>query len=582
MERRLVAILALDVVGYSRLMGQNEVETLTALTKMRRQLLEPLVSDKNGKIIKRMGDGWLVEFPNATCATQCAINIQQGVVDHDPIRLRIGLHLGDVTFQDEDMYGDGINIAARLETLAAPGQVLISDSVYHCLDMTSASSFHGGEEQELKNIARPVQTWHWPPDGVQPSAPSEAETVLEATSDKPSLVVLPFSNFSSDTEQEFFADGIVEDLITAFSKFPWLFVISRSSSFSYKGEKVTANKVREDLGVRYMVEGSVRMSPSRIRVTVQLIDALRDHHIWAENYDRPMGDFFDLQDEICQTITGVLMPALSTAERERYHRESHPTLDAWAAYQKGLVHYYRPYSGEDHAISRRLFDQSIELDSGFGDAHAMIAMMGIYSIASGQTSYTATREEILAEARQAAERAVELDEHNALAHVALGRVYQFMHQYEPAIREGETATKLNPNLAMAHHELGFILVEAGRLEESIPSFDQAIRLSPNDPSRWNFFLLRGIAQMGLSKLDAAFANFEESSRLRPVAFWPFLGIAAVHVMQDDNEAARKAIEEVKSRNPDWTVEKTRETFGLSPKSHYRAWLRAMRSAGLPE
>ena len=398
----------------------------------------------------------------------------------------------------------------------------------------------------------------------------------------PSVAVLPFENLSDSPEQAYFADGMTEDLITALSRFPWLFVISRGTSFSYKGESVKAHHVASDLGVRYIVEGCVRMSSSRLRITVQLIDAVNDRHVWAENYDRPTGDLFDLQDEISQTITGVLVPALSSAERERYQRENRPKLDAWAAYQKGLTHYYRPYSDADHAESRNLFDQSVQLDPNFADAHAMIAMMGVYSINSGQTSYTGSKDEILSESKHAAERAVQLDDRNALAYVALGRVNQMVGHHRNAISEGETATKLNPNLAIAHHELGFMLYGSGRLEESIGCFDKAIKLSPNDPARWNFFLLKAIALLLLGEFDQAIASFEESSRLRPTAFWPFLGLAAAYVAQDQTEDAQAAMGAALERNPDWTVTKMSEVFASTSRRQREMWLNYMRKAGLPE
>jgi TolB-like protein/Tfp pilus assembly protein PilF len=420
---------------------------------------------------------------------------------------------------------------------------------------------------------------------TQQESTVEPESIVTKQSDlngPPSIAVLPIENLSDSSEKAYFADGMTEDLITALSRFPWLFVISRGTSFSYKGKSIKASQVADDLGVRYIVEGCVRMSSSRLRITVQLIDAVNDRHVWAENYDRETGDLFELQDEITQAITGVLVPALSGAERERYQRENRPNLDAWAAYQKGLMHYYRPYSDADHAESRRLFDQSIQLDPNFADAHAMIAMMGVYSINSGQTSYTGSKEEILAEAKLAAERAVQLEDRNALAYVALGRVNQLAGHDRVAISQGEKATTLNPNLAIAYHELGFILYGSGRLEESILCFDRAITLSPNDPSRWNFFLLKAFALLLLGEFDRATASFEESSQLRPTAFWPFVGLAAVYVAQERTEDAKAAINSVLERNPNWTIAKMARVFATSQQKHRVMWADYMRKAGLPE
>jgi adenylate cyclase len=418
--------------------------------------------------------------------------------------------------------------------------------------------------------------------GVQTHFASTSLPVSPQKRSDTSIVVLPFSCFSSDLEQGFFADGIVEDLIAALSRFPWLFVVSRGTSFSFKGRTITASQVAADLDVRYIVEGSVRMSSSRLRVAVQLIDAIKDRHVWAENYDRPTGDLFDLQDEITQTITGVLVPALSSAEREHYLRESHTTLDAWAAYQKGLAYYYRPYNDADHAEARGLFDQSVQLDPNFSDAHAMIAMMGVYSINSGQTSYTGSRKEILAEATLAANRAVQLDDCNALAYVALARVNQLAGHYQTATSHGKTATRLNPNLAIAHHELGFILSEDGQYEESLQCFDRAIKLSPNDPSRWNFYYMKANSLYGLNEFDSAIADFEEALRLRPAAFWPYVGLAAIYVAQERMTDAQAAIAAVLERNPDWTIAKMTRVFGKTPAKQWRDMLRDIRIAGLPE
>lgn len=308
MERRLIAILAADVVGYSRMMGEDGVGTIAALTDLRNSIFEPTVIARGGHVVKRMGDGWLVEFPNASDAVAAALDIQNAIAEKGHLKLRIGVHIGDVTFQEEDIFGDGINIAARLEAIAEGGMVLISDTVYNGLDGVSSQNFSGGEVQQLKNISRPVPVWRWPVrDGSDAGKETEA-TDTSVYPDKPSIVVLPFINMSSEPEQAFFSDGIVEDLITALSRFPWLFVISRNTSFSYKDESIQIRRIAEELGVRYVVEGSVRMSSTRLRVTVQLIDATNDRHVWAENYDRPTGDLFDLQDEISQAITGVLVP----------------------------------------------------------------------------------------------------------------------------------------------------------------------------------------------------------------------------------------------------------------------------------
>ncbi len=582
MQRRLTAIVAADIVGYSRLMSEDETRTLSALTTFLKELLEPAVREQSGEIIKRMGDGWFIEFSNATDAVKFAINVQTALSDHEVIQLRFGIHIGDVTIQDDDLYGSGVNIAARLEALAEPGQVLLSDAAYSSLDEVSAAPFGGGQTHNLKNISRPVQVWRWA--YAQPGQTSDFANpgITMAEADMPSIAVLPFSNLSSDPEQEFFADGIVEDLIMALSRFAWLFVIARNSCFSYKGKTVQSTQVAEELGVRYVVEGSVRQSATRIRVTAQLIDATHNRNVWSQTYDRPTGDLFDIQDDISQSITGVMVPALSEAERERCLRNTRPSLDAWEAYQKGLAHFYSPYSDEDHAAGRSFFDQSVALDPGFSDAHAMIAMMGVYAINAGQSSYKGTQQEIKEEARQAAERAVQADDDNALAHVALGRVNEIIGNTDLAIAECKMAVSLNPNLALAHHELGFVLSNAGHCEEAIQCNDKAIRLSPNDPSRWNFHLIKGTSLVVVGDNDLSLASYAEAARLRPKAFWPYLGIAFSNVRLGQMDKAEAAVKEALQRNPNWTARKMTNAFANFKGSHLQDWVKCLEQAGLPK
>jgi TolB-like protein len=401
-------------------------------------------------------------------------------------------------------------------------------------------------------------------------------------SDKPSIAVMPFDNLSNDPEQAYFADGIVEDLITALSRFPWLYVIARNSSFSYKERPVQAKQVSQELGVRYLIEGSIRSSSTRLRVTAQLIDASNDRHLWAQNYDRPTGDLFDLQDEICRAIVGVLVPALSSAERERSLRSNRPSLDAWEAYQKGLAYYYRPYSDENHAQARRMFDRAIELDEGFADAHAMVALMGIYAIDSGQSSYTITTQEILAEAAQAAKLAVQLEDNNALAHMALGRIYDLQLDGEAGVAECQNAIDLNPNLAIAHHELGFVLYMIGRSVDAVSCFDQAIRLSPNDPSRWNFYLLRGFVKYELGEFEASIKDAKEAARMRPSAFWPLLLIAASSAALNRMGAAEASIKEAIARKPGCTIAFVENVNRSHPSGSNDNFVSDLRKAGLPE
>jgi adenylate cyclase len=592
MERRLAAIVAADMVGYSRLMETDEEGTIARQKAHRADLIDPTIALYRGRIVKTMGDGLLIEFNSVVDAVRCAVAIQEAMAEREAdvaaearIAYRVGVNLGDIVIDDDDILGDGVNVAARLEALAEPNGICISDIVYQSIKSKLDLGFDDLGEQRVKNLAEPVRVHRIRIDGEKALPPSDqaAPAALEHP-DKPSIAILPFDNLSSDPEQEFFADGIVEDLTTALSRFPWLFVIARNSSFSYKGKNVPIKQVANDLGVRYVVEGSVRSSSSRLRVSVQLIDAASDQHVWAENYDRPVGDLFDLQDEITRSITGVLIPALSTAERDRSLRANHPDLDAWQAYQKGLAHFYRPYSDADHAEARRLFDRSVELDPGFSDAHAMIALMGIYALDSGQSSYNKSAAEIFDEADRAARLAVQHGDGNAVAHLALGRVYGLRMDFESGIAECEMAVRLNPNLAMAHHELGFILVFAGRYEEASSSFDQAINLSPNDPTRWNFYLMKGIALYGMEKFEEALVYVKEAARLRPTAFWPHVNRSACLSALGRMEEARAALADALERKPDLSVgffAQWNERFS-NPPNHLRRWMDDLLKVGLPK
>ena len=483
----------------------------------------------------------------------------------------------DVIVEGSDIYGDGVNIAARLQELAVAGGIVVSDAARRAMDGKLSLEFQDLGPHNLKNISEPVHAFgHGMGTAAAASKLSEQET-----SQKPSLAVLPFKSLSRDEEQEFLADGIVEDLITALARFRWLSVIGRNSTFALKNSDTRTSDVAVEFGVRYIVEGSVRASATRIRVNVQLIDAWEDKNIWAETYDRPQGELFDLQDEVTRTITGVLVPALSRAEMDRSMRANRPTLSAWENYQKGLAYYYRPFSVEDHANAKRLFDLAIESDPNFSDAYAMVALMGLYSIRSGQTSYTATPEEIFSEAHQAAEKAVLLDDSGALAHIALGIATDRMGDSDAAVAECQTAVRLNPNLAQAHHELGFVLNHGGRYAEATVSFDEAIRLSPNDPGRWNFYLLKGSMHFACGDFDEAVACLKQAARLRTAAFWPYIFLAATYIEMDQLVLAQEAVDQILERKADLTVANIQAVFRGATAEHLNLTIKNLALAGLP-
>jgi adenylate cyclase len=347
-ERKLAAILAADVAGYSRLMGQDEAGTLARLKEHRRELIDPKIADHKGRIVKTTGDGMLIEFPSVVEAVACAVAVQRGMAERNVsisedqrIVFRVGINLGDIIVEDADIHGDGVNIAARLEAMAEPGGICVNrvvrDQVRDRLDI----AFEDMGEQQVKNIARPVRAYRIMLDQTpRPSDPAAVALPMRtlALPDKPSVAVLPFTNMSSVPEQEYFADGIAEDVITALSRYPSLFVIARNSTFTYKGRAVEIRQIGRELGVRYVLEGSLRKAGNRIRVTAQLIEAETGNHVWAERYDRDLADIFAVQDEISQAVTIAIAPAIEDAERQRAMRKPPGSLDAWTAYQRGLWH----------------------------------------------------------------------------------------------------------------------------------------------------------------------------------------------------------------------------------------------------
>ena len=352
LERRLAAILAADVVEYSRLMSEDETGTLTALQALRSELFEPLTQAHGGSIVKRMGDGWIVEYPSVSQAVRSAVRVQEGLKDHSLIRLRMGIHIGEVTFQDDDIYGDGINVAARLEELAEPGEIMISDTAHHSLDDKAVADFHGGETHQLKNISRAVAVWRWPAATGPQGGGHRKPAISRQADNKPVIAVLPFDNMSSDPEQEYFADGIAEDIITVLSRFGDFSVIARNSTFTYKGQAVDIKQVAQELGATYVIEGSVRRAGERLRITVQLIDAANDDHVWAERYDRTLDDIFDVQDEITERVALMIRPEIQSADLAHAQRKDTKDLSIWEAIAKVAWHYSR-LTEEDCATAER-------------------------------------------------------------------------------------------------------------------------------------------------------------------------------------------------------------------------------------
>jgi adenylate cyclase len=477
--RRLTAILAVDVAGYSRLMGADEEGTHGRLKAHLGELVNPKIGEHRGRVVKNTGDGFLAEFASVVDAVRCAVEVQWGMAERNEgtppekrIEFRIGINLGDVIAEEDDIFGDGVNIAARLEALAEPGGICVSrvvrDQVRDKLDY----NFEDMGEQQVKNIARPVRVYRVRDRAVPIEQPLPASSQPLPLPDKPSIAVLPFQNMSGDAEQEYFADGIAEDAITALSRYPSLFVIARNSSFTYKGQSVDVKQVGRELGVRYVLEGGLRKSGNRVRVTAQLVEAETGKHVWAERYDRDLADIFALQDEITDAATIAISPAIAEAELQRALRKPAGSLDAWAAYQRGLWHLGK-FAREDNALAEKFFREAIDLDPTFAGGYRGLGYAQFQATMSGFQKRSLP--EVQSSAEALARRAVGLDGADAEARTFLGEMLLYRGDHEGALGEAERALAMTPNLASAHGWRGAALTLSGRVDEGLTSLRTSIR-----------------------------------------------------------------------------------------------------------
>jgi adenylate cyclase len=477
-ERRLAAIFAGDVAGYSRLMGADEEGTLSRLTAHRREFLEPKIADHRGRIVKRTGDGILIEFASAVDAARCAIEIQHGMIKRNAplpqdkrIELRIGIHVGDIIIEEDDIYGDGVNIAARLEGIAQPGGICISDDAYRQVRDKLDATFEDGGEQELKNIARPVRVY-W----LRSSEKSAIAAATPALPNKPSIAVLAFQNMSGDPEQEYFADGIAEDVITALSKLRWLFVIARNSSFTYKGKSVDVRQVGHELGVRYVLEGSVRKTGNRVRINAQLLDASDAHHVWADRYDRALEDIFAVQDEMTNHITSAIAPGIVAAEVQRAQTKDANELSTWERLMRARWHIQR-FTREDFREAVRLLDGLVRDDPNNATALSDLAFALHFS---GSFAWADDPAAAFARSGEVARRAITSDDKDAAAHAMAAIDDLFSGRHDDAIRRLRRAIELDPNSNFAQGMLSVVYGFGGEADLAIQQAQAAIRLSPRD------------------------------------------------------------------------------------------------------
>jgi len=483
LERRLAAILAADVVGYSRLMGEDEAGTLARLKALRKELVQPKITERRGRTVKLMGDGLLAEFPSVVEAVQCAVDIQREVAEREPdisderrIWLRMGVNLGDIIVEGSDIYGDGVNVAARLEALAEPGGVCVSGTVFDHVKGKIGLDFSDLGEQQVKNIGQPVRVYGIPLDSWAEASDGAATIAgrpvgLELP-DKPSIAVLPFTNMSGDPEQEYFSDGITEDIITELSRFPELFVIARNSAFVFKGEATDIKDTANKLGVRYVVEGSVRKAGKRVRITAQLIDAEAGGHIWADRYDRELDDIFEVQDDVVRAIVTVLPGRIADANIEQSRRIPTENLSALDYLMRGNS--LASKRGHNHERAIAAYQKAIELDPKCAAAYAGIAFTEAKKIWDLSTS----DDDPIGRAYDNAQKALAIDDNDYRAHGVMGLIYFERGEHKPARKHLERALKLNPNSTQIMGYWTLFLTYSGEPERAIETHDYAARLDP--------------------------------------------------------------------------------------------------------
>jgi TolB-like protein/class 3 adenylate cyclase len=582
-QRRLTTILAADVVGYSRMMETDEAATLAALKVRRRDVLDPLVARHQGRIFKVTGDGVLVEFASAVNAVQCAIDLQQGMaavnVDQPKDRqivLRLGINLGDVMVEGSDLYGDGVNIAARLEAIAEPGGILVSGTAHDHIGTKVKVAFEDLGAQALKNIAQPVRVYRV---GPSYAAPAVAAAPALALPDKPSIAVLPFQNMGGDLEQEYFADGIVEEIITALSRMRWLFVIACNSSFTYKGRAVDVKQVGRELGVRYVLEGSVRKAGNRVRITGQLIDSSTGIHLWADRFDGAFEDIFDLQDRVTASVVGSISPKLEQVEIERAKRKPTSSLDAYDYYLRGMAAAHL-WTKEGNREGLEHFLRAIDLDPGFAAAYGMAARSYSQRKAGGWADGSA---EEVADAERLARRAVELGKDDALALSTAGSVLAYVvRELDEGAAFIDQALALNPNLAWAWLTGGFVKVWLGDPEVAIERLARAMRLSPQDSQFSNMQVATAGAHLIAGRYAEALSWAGTAVRAHP-NYVLSNGIAAASAaLAGRVEEAERSAMRMRRLQPQLRIADLVEVFPVRRPEHRARWVEGLRKAGLSD
>ena len=625
-KRKLTAILSADAVGYSRLMAEDETATVKTIASYR-EIMATLIKQHRGRVVDSPGDNLLAEFSSVVDAVQCAVAVQNEfqtrnaeLNENRRMEFRIGINLGDVIDQEDRIYGDGVNIAARLESLADPGGICVSKTAFDQIETKLPLGYEYLGEQSVKNIPKPVSAYRvlMRPDAagkvigekrflgrfsrktamtaiivllvvagglvgwniyLQQSKkvePASVENMAFRLPDKPSIAVLPFDNMSGDPEQEYFSDGITEDIITALSKTPNLFVIARNSTFTYKGKAVKVNQVAEELGVQYVLEGSVRKEGDRVRITAQLIDALAGHHLWAERYDRDFKDIFALQDEITIKIIGSLRLELTDDQLANLHTKGTENLEAYLK----LLQLREPFytlTKEGNAQSRHLSEEAIAIDPEYSAAYVYLGATHWLDISLGSSK---SPKESLKKAFNYIRKAIALDDSLPEAYTQLGWLYFLTKQYDKGIAECERAITLAPNSAHAHIWMGLVLTFAGRYEEAVRYSERALRLDPLPP-QW-YFRTMGLAYAWVGRYEEAISFLKKSLKLSPNDFITHTYLTVIYSWAGHIDEANKQASEVLKIDPNYSIERFRKRSLYKNKEDNERYIEGLRKAGLPE
>jgi adenylate cyclase len=568
-ERRLAAVLAADVAGYSRLVGRDEERTVAQLKAFRKTLVDPAVASHRGRIVKNTGDGMLAEFASVVDAARCAVVIQQemasqnaGVPAELRIEFRIGMHVGDIIIDDDDIFGDGVNIAARLEGIAEPGGICISDDAHRQIRGKIDSSFTDMGEQNLKNIVEPMRVWRVRLPGagaaVQPASSSVRSQAL-ALPDKPSIAVLPFDNMSAEVGQEYLADGIVEAITAALSRIRSFFVIARNSAFAYKGRAANVRDIGKELGVAYLLEGSLQKAGNRLRIIVQLVETEGGAHVWSSHFDGVIDEFFDLEDRITEQVAGALQPSIRIAEIERSRRKRPQDLGCYDYTMRAMPHVWA-LEKERSSKALDLLEKALQIDPEYPLALSLAGWCHAQRCVYNWTDDVADEK---AMARALAERAVSLSGEDPVILAVLGAVQTFVRNYGTARVLLERALALDPNGAWAWSRLGWIENYADRPREAIENFERALRLSPVDPMNFNNYAGIGSAHEVAQEYDKAAAFYRRALEEQPNAGWLYRNLTSSLSAAGRMDEARQAFAEMMRYYPDLTVSKFKQAMVFS-------------------